>query len=314
MKIRSTANWLPTGAAAVVAVISVVAVVIVLGGAATGAIFGGQVYAVTPPPGPVNGAVGVEGTIPSAPPTQAATIGQPANGQGFTSTPVTVSGTCPKDTLVKIFSNGIFVGSVLCANGSYTTQVSLFSGRNDLLVRVFDALDQQGPDSNLITVTFTDAQFAQFESHVLITSQYARRAANPGDSLEWPVIVSGGIGPYAVAIDWGDGSAPELHSQPFADTFTYKHTYTTAGVYKVTYTVADGNGTNGYLQVVAVVTGAAGTNATNTKPNQGGTTTVTQTKILWWPVLLLLLLAVGAFWLGRRFELAALRKRLEQNF
>lgn len=274
-------------------------------------ILGGQVVAITPPPSPQSGSVGVEGTIPSPPPNQPASIVQPATGQGFTTSPITVSGTCPKNTLVKIFSNGIFVGSVVCTNGSYTIQVQLFSGRNDLVAKVFDNLDQQGPDSNPTVVNFTDAQYATFGSHVLVTSQYARRAADPGAQLQWPLVISGGLGPYAVSIDWGDGSPPELHSEPFANSVTYNHIYKAAGLYKVTFKVADVNGTQAYLQVVAVVTGSA-TQQAGTNGN-GNQVTVVQTKILWLPMVALLLLSIGTFWLGRRYELAALRKRLEQN-
>ncbi len=281
--------------------------------------FAGRVSAAVPPPGEQNGTVGVEGTISSPAPTQPASVVGPVNGSSTDNGTVTLSGTCPNGTIVKIFSNNIFVGSTPCVNGSYTIQVSLFSGKNDLVARVFDALDQQGPDSQVITVTFNDAQFAQFGSHVIITSQYARRAADPGTTLEWPVIVSGGIGPYAISIDWGDGTAPDLHSEPFAGTFTYKHIYKTAGVYKVTFSVVDSNDTNAFLQVVAVASGSLGT--TNGSGSTNGSndpnankTVVTQTKVLWQPTAAIVLLAILTFWLGRRFELSSLRKKIEREY
>ena len=281
-----------------------------------------SVNAITPPPGPKSGSVGVEGTIPSPPPTQAATIVAPANGSSFDDIPVTVTGSCPKDILVKLFSNNIFVGSVTCPSGSYSLKVSLFSGRNDLVARVFDALDQQGPDSNIVTVTYNDAKFAQFGSHVLITSQYSRRAANPGAELDWPIIVSGGIGPYAISVDWGDGTTSDLHSEPFAGTFTYKHVYKIAGIYKVTFSAVDSNDTSAYLQVIAVATGTVGTTTNGANPTTGNgnndpnanKTVVTQTKVLWQPTAAIVFVAIGTFWLGRRFELSSLRKKIEKEY
>jgi hypothetical protein len=264
----------------------------------------------TPPPGPQSGSTGVEGRIPSPPPSRAATIVQPANGQNFTSIPITVQGSCPNDTIVKIFSNNIFVGSAVCINGSYSLQISLFSGRNDLVARVFDALDQEGPPSAQVTVTFSDAQFSQLGSYVFITSQYARRAADPGKPLVWPVIISNGIGPYALSIDWGDGTPAELKSEPFAGALNYTHTYKTAGVYRVTFKVVDKNGTTGFLQVIAVVSGQAGTN----KPTDDKGTVITETKIMWWPVLTMFVPVLASFWLGRRYELSALRKRLDREY
>lgn len=270
-----------------------------------------QAAALIPPPGPADGSVGVEGTIPSPAPTQAATIVSPANGATFTTTPITVSGLCKTGLLVKIFSNNIFVGSVMCKGGSYSIQVSLFSGKNELVARVFDALDQQGPDSNKVTVTFNDAQFNLFGTHVILTSQYARRGANPDQQLDWPVILSGGIGPYAISSDWGDNKAPSLRSESFPGVITLAHTYTTAGTYNIIFKATDHNRTEAYLQVVAVISG-------NTSGKQSADAddgnTITRTQILWQPAAALFVFVFVSFWLGRRYELSALRKRIEQDW
>ena len=110
------------------------------------------------PQNPQSGSVGLEGTISSPPPTRGATISSPVSGRSYTELPVTVSGLCPQGVMVKLFSNNIFVGSVKCDNGSYSLQIDLFSGQNELIARVYDDLDQAGPDSNLVQVTFNDAQ------------------------------------------------------------------------------------------------------------------------------------------------------------
>ncbi len=259
---------------------------------------------------PQSGSIGVEGTIGATPPTQAATIVQPTNGQNFTSTPVTVRGFCPSNVIVKIFSNNIFVGSAACINNSYSLQVDLFSGRNDLVARVFDALDQQGPDSNTVSVTFNDATFAQFGPRVVLSSEYARRGADPGQELSWPVIISGGTTPYAMSIDWGDGSPPDLKSQSFAGVVTFKHSYKASGMYRIIVRATDKNGVTAFLQLVGVANGkVTQSNATNEN-----TTVVTKTQVTWWPTAIGFPLIFASFWLGRRFELAALRRRLEKDF
>lgn len=267
-----------------------------------------------PPPGPQTDAVGVEGRVASDPPSQAATIVSPANGQAFTTLPITVTGTCPANTLVKIFSNNIFIGSVDCQRGSYTLQVSLFGGRNDLVAKVFDALDQPGPDSRTVTVTYTDPQFAQFSNQLLLTSQYARRAADPGNALEWPLILSGGIGPYAFSIDWGDGTPAELISQQFAGVVILNHRYESPGIYHVIVRVADKNGATSFLQVVALSNGEAGGTGTTSDKTDSDPETIIVPKILWQPLIGMLLLIPLGFWLGRRAALTALRKRLEREY
>lgn len=264
------------------------------------------VYAVNP--GPSNGSIGVEATIPSVPPKNAATISTPSNGAVFTSIPITVSGLCETGLLIKVFANNVFVGSTVCANGSYELQIDLFSGRNDIVTRVYDALDQAGPDSNVVTVTFNDAQFESFGARVVLTSDYARRGANPGEELDWPVTISGGTPPYALSADWGDGKPADLQSVSFADTVTLKHTYDAAGTYHVIVKVTDAKGTAAFLQLVGVANGAIQATASGSK-----TPTITKTVVLWWPLVLFIPLILAAFWLGRRHELYTLRKHLEES-
>lgn len=258
---------------------------------------------------PQAGSVGVQGKIPSAPPTRGATITTPGNGQVFNRAPITVAGLCPKGLLVKVFANNVFVGSVQCETGSYSLLVDLFSGENDLVARVYDAFDQAGPDSNIVKVTFNDAQFNPFGYSLLsLTSPYAQRGANPGQVLTWPVILSGGTGPYAISIDWGDNKAADLISQQFAGTIELKHVYDSAGVYRVIVKATDKNGLSAYLQLVAVANGAVTSNTADN--DQDGDRTVV-TEILWIPAAVSIVLVFIAFWLGRRYELASLRKHLE---
>jgi len=259
---------------------------------------------------PQSGSVGVEGTIPSAPPGMAPTISTPVNGQTFTNLPVTVAGLCTSGLLIKIFANNIFVGSTQCVNGSYSLQIDLFSGRNDIVARAFDALDQPSPDSNIVTVIFNDTQFnPSGGALLLLTSNYAKRGANPGDTLTWPVILSGGTGPYAISVDWGDNKPQDLKSVQFPGTIDLAHIYDSAGVYTIIVRATDKNGLIAFLQLVAVANGAITSNA------PGKTTpgcAVTLPKVLWLPAALTILLLPIAFWLGRRYELASLRKHLER--
>lgn len=267
----------------------------------------GSALALIPPPGPSSGSVGLEGKISSPPPTQAATITTPSNGAVFTTVPITVSGLCFKNLLIKIFDNNVFVGSVACSNGSYSLQISLFSGQNDLVARVYDALDQAGPDSNIVSVTFNDAQFAEFGSRVSLSSVYAERGAPPGQNLDWPVILGGGTGPYAISVDWGDGSPTDLLSVEAAGTINLKHTYRVAGLYKVIVKASDKNGTTAFLQLVAQATGAVQNNTTKSNSNN---TVITKTA--WAPLVSMVPLTFASFWIGRRHELYTLRKGLEK--
>lgn len=264
------------------------------------------------------GNVGIEGTIPSPPPTQAASISTPSSGRTFTETPITVAGLCKSGLLVKIFANNVFVGSTVCESGSYSLKVDLFSGRNDLVARVYDSLDQAGPDSNVVSVTFNDASYAQFGTRVTLTSNYARKGANPGVQLVWPLALSGGIGPYAISVDWGDNKGDTLFSQTFAGNINIQHIYDTAGVYYITIKATDHNGTTAFLQVVGIANGEANT-TTAAGGSGGGNTTINRNeetifgKFGWVLLLLLFPFLITSFWLGSRHELFVIRKRIEKS-
>ena len=261
------------------------------------------------PQNPQDGSAGLQGTVPTPPPQNAATIAVPSNGASFNRLPITVSGLCQTGLLVKVFANNVFVGSALCINGSYSLQADLFEGQNDLVARIFDALDQPGPDSNIVTVTYRNDQFGGTGAPLLtLSSIYARRGANPGEQLNWPIIINGGTGPYALSVDWGDNKPASLQSEPFAGNVNISHTYDTAGTYVVIVRATDKNGQTAFLQLVGQANGAV----TQSDDKSSGLI-ATRTAIIWIPAALSIPLIISSFWLGRRYELSELRKRLQQQ-
>lgn len=263
----------------------------------------------TPPPKP--GSYGIEATKKKAPPTQGATITTPGNGASFTNSPITVSGSCPTGLLVQIFNNGVMVGAVMCQNGSFSLQVSLFAGTNELTASVYDEVDQTGPVSNTVTVTYTDTRFTAFGQLITLTSSYGRRSAPAGDVLTWPLQLSGGTGPYAFSIDWGDGTPAELKSQALAGLVTINHTYKKAGIYQVNIRVTDANGVSAFLQVIAIASGKVDSAAAgNTGKDGSGTQAAQPPQILWIPLIVLLLLLPTSYWLGRRSQLVSIRNKM----
>ena len=271
---------------------------------------------VSPPPeNPQSGSVGLQGKISSPPPSVGATISLPRDGQGFTTLPITVSGICPNDLLVRIFKNNVFGGSVMCRNGSYSIIMDIFPGQNELVARVYDSLDQAGPDSNKVNVSFNDGRGA-VPARVSLTSNFAKRGANPGEKLTWPIILSGGIAPYAISVDWGDGKPPDLISQQFPGTFNITHTYDSPGVYNIIVKASDKNTDTAFLQMVGIANGplsqeqgagAAGVDG------QGGGVQKPTTKILWQPAAILIPFILSTFWLGKKYELKMLKKKIEKG-
>jgi len=262
------------------------------------------VNAATPYNGPEAGSVGLTGTMPAKPPQTGATILKPGNGQHFSATPITVSGTCPKDTLVEIYKNDIFAGSTPCeSNGTFSVDIDLLFGQNALKARVYDVLNQAGPDSNTVSV-FYDASFpvaaptSFFDfsgAQLILETDSAFRGSFPGQALNVPITVIGGTAPFAINVQWGDGTN-DIVSRSDNNTFNMSHTYKKPGTYKITIQGTDSKKLVAYLNVAAIINGQPNVLAsTETKPP------LNKLFILW-PILAVAATLVFSFWMGEQRE------------
>lgn len=262
-------------------------------------------------PGPEAGSIGLTGAMPGKPPTQGATIDSPTTGQRFSETPVTVSGTCPKGTLVELFKNDIFAGSVPCnENGTYSIDIDLLIGSNALVARVYDDLNQPGPDSNVVTVFYDALPFQaspisslDFGAMPLILNTDAVfRGIFPNKEFTIPITVIGGTPPYAVNVQWGDTSnkvVPRNDNQ----TFRVEHTYKKAGVFQITLQATDSQGRVAFLTVAAIVNGQPTVIPAATDKSPAN-------KLLaLWPLFVSLVAIVFGFWLGEQREKRLLTAR-----
>ncbi len=279
------------------------------------AVIGGfQAHAITqiPNPDPQPGSYGLEATKTQPPPKIGATISSPSNGQVFSTSPITVEGICPTGLLVELHDNGVMVGSVMCTNGTFSLQISLFVGQNELSAVVYDDTDQAGPASNTVTVTYNNTNFSAFGELVTLTSIYSRRAESINRELTWPLQLSGGTGPYALTIDWGDGSTVDLKSLATTGTFNINHVYKRAGIYTINVKAVDKNGVSAFLQLVAVANGQASADTSSTSKSSLAAA-CGNIIVIWIPVVIIALMLPVAYWLGRRSELVSLRTKLEKD-
>jgi len=259
-----------------------------------------------PIPEPIPGSYGLAATKTQEAPTTAATITTPGNGASFSSSPITVSGICTTDLLVQVYNNGVMVGSAMCTGNSFSLQVSLFAGTNELTAIMYDDLEQGGPTSNIVTVNYTDSNIGAFGQLITLTSSYGRRSAPSGSELTWPLQLTGGTGPYAFSIDWGDGSAAELKSQSLAGVVAIAHTYKRAGIFQVNIRVTDANGVSAFLQVTAVSSGKVD----GVGEGAPDTSAATKVEVLWVPALITFLLLLPTFWLGRRSMMVSIHNKM----
>lgn len=96
----------------------------------------------------------VTATVPAPLPTTPAIITSPFDQEHVTTSPIVVSGTCGDGAYVTLHNNGAFAGVGSCASGTFTIQISLTPGANQLQARVYNITDNEGPQSSPITVYY----------------------------------------------------------------------------------------------------------------------------------------------------------------
>lgn len=269
--------------------------------------------AATPAVNPQPGSIGLSGTVRGPAPSTSATIGSPSNGSHTTTIPITVAGTCPINTFVSVTKNGVFGGVTTCQDdGTYSLQVDLFDGANTLVAQVTDALGQTGPDSSAITVYYDAPSLGigsgQVGKQLFLEVSTTVLATNPGQAVNRNATIVGGVGPYAVSWEWGDGDN-SLLSQAGDGPVTAAHTYGRAGTYRVILRVTDVQGNSAFIQIVTVVNGPVDAVGGTHGNGFGALPGVLLTA---WPLYVLAFLMVLFFWLGERREVHKLRRQQEQ--
>lgn len=108
-----------------------------------------QAYGITRA-GSVNVSVNVYGTAP----TVGATITFPTTNSQTTYQFVDVTGTCPDQTLVVVYRNGLSAGSAVCTGGTFSITTQLLEGVNTLQAQNYDGMNQAGPTTSQVIVEY----------------------------------------------------------------------------------------------------------------------------------------------------------------
>lgn len=259
-----------------------------------------------------NGAYGISGTITSPPPSIAPTISSPSNSQSFTSVPDVITGVCVSGLLIKVYINGIFSGAAMCVNHSYSISADLFLGTNIIYADDYDSLNQAGPKSNVVTVSYVNNAVTT-GIQVTITSDFAKLGADPGSALNWPIQISGGTAPYAISVNWGDGTQSELVSQATPGTVNLTHAYTVSGTYSVIINGADKTGSVAFLQVVGVANGPASQSNSGSSSKSTGQNSGLSNLLLALIIGILVVVPPSTFWLGKMHQKKIIEERFRKN-
>lgn len=273
----------------------------------------------------------VSAVVAAPPLTEGAVITSPKSNQTLTAKPITVSGTCPNTSYVKLFRNGAFSGVAICNNGTFQMTTDLFTGANDLQAQAFNITDQAGPQTAIVHVTYQLPATPKTQKSVAASSSTTTPVASTGSQL--PVLIQGdyhfnvattnsaysivlkyqySAPPVDTKVNWGDGSTSHL-VVPTNDSFKIQHTYKDQGYYPITVTGTDAEDRTVEMQLVALVKkpGAPATKG-SILPVQSGSGGNGLSKFKWllyaWPAYVTVAVMIFSFWLGERRELLVLTK------
>lgn len=170
--------------------------------------------------------------------------------------------------------------------------------------------------SKAATQNSTPSSSAGASMPLIFKDTYSYQGYYTGENITWTPDIEGGVAPYAISVDWGDGSH-SLVSIAHAGNFSLSHTYSQAGGYKGSYivklTASDAVGLQTFMQLLVLINNppaggvSGGTTGRFTGPisNLSSNTGITSgLSNLIWPGYGVTLLMLTSFWLGERRELS----------
>lgn len=231
----------------------------------------------------------VHAKVPAPPLTEGATITSQTNGTKLGSGQLTINGTCPANSYVKLYDNNIFLGAALCVHNSFQITISLFDGTNVLRSQDFNTTDDAGPITSTVTVNYqhpqtsgsgsTTGQSSPSSSNsgtvsgsnvpsgsginvsnplnntvppLLLLADFHYQTFVTGFLFKWSLELEGGKPPYTVYINWGDGQHSALHF-PTDPKFLITHDYKKSGYYVIAVRLVDASGSSQLIQLAALI-------------------------------------------------------------
>lgn len=249
------------------------------------------------------GEVGVQASVTGPVPYIPAKITTPAGGSKISRLPLKVEGTCQPGVIVKIHTSDTVRGTTICEkNGRFNVSVGLAPGVNVLTARSYNLADQEGSRINDGTMVTYEPEFVlSYDGSyqipdalpiLVLRSDKTVAGAWKDKPFQWSAHVSGGLAPYALEFEWGDGTS-DLVSQPQSGAAAVMHTYEAEGNFPLRIKATDAAGQQAFMQVM-VLSHASG-------PAKGGIIPKGTLRIAW-PLYGVALLMLLSFWLGERAQ------------
>jgi hypothetical protein len=206
----------------------------------------------------------VTGRIPAPIPVGAPVITSPVDGLITTTTPLTVSGTCPVISpaiIITLHDGSDMLGSGQCTvDGTFSISIPLVEHTYSIVATVVTITDDTGESSTPITVTYKLPPPPVVPSKPTTGTSGGNPRPTPtqGEGLEivsdkpfivfgagadavWSGLFRGGDRPYRVTITWGDGST-NIYNNVGGNKQAFAHHYHQLRGFQINVTVTDKSG------------------------------------------------------------------------
>lgn len=241
----------------------------------------------------------VTATVPAPMPSGTPLITSIANGSSTTQSQVAVEGTCPTidpAIIIAIYDSGTLVGSAECTiDGTFSVVVSLSVGLHTLTAVIVTITGETGASSPEVMITrilppggtgsvapTPDAGFPSQGSsdglgvpplplHIVQDNAYLLMGLD--GSVQWAGAIKGGVAPYSMRIDWGDGKIDSFRTSDQTSQ-RHIHTYKNRQTYRVTVRVTDAQEAEASQQIVAVTLVPSGGALVTSKDFRGGSSSI----------------------------------------
>ncbi|RWZ78221.1 MAG: hypothetical protein EOT05_00420 [Candidatus Microsaccharimonas sossegonensis] len=139
------------------------------------------------------------------------------------------------------------------ANGNGTPTIA--TSPNDIVPNPKPSVAEPAPQPSVNPCFDMSKTKALNPVNPTIIANCIKRSVFTGDTVSLPIRVTGGNAPYALLINWGDGTT-DLKTVLTTEYTNYQHTYNTAGIIGVSIKVTDAKGVTSFLQTVVQVNGS----------------------------------------------------------
>lgn len=215
--------------------------------------------------------------------TSGAYIDYPSDGQTITTSPIVVQGTCPDNSYINLYDNSLFAGVAWCSpDNTFSITTDLYSGQNSLQAQDFNVTDQAGPSTPVVTVNYVEpttssgsetsspstpatgsgsnasspksssSSSTNTAPTLLISAAYHYQTFTTQSAFTWSLSLKGGIPPYVIVVNWGDGTSTTYRYKTDPD-FNIRHTYAKPGYYVIIVKATDSSGYSRIIQLAALI-------------------------------------------------------------